>query len=73
MSAVDTLAASYIQTTSKTAGGAAKIAVTRKEDKYAALSINYDLIVISLETLGPLSTKTYTFFIKTESPPYHRL
>ena len=48
---VDTLAASYITTTSKTAGAAAEIAVTRKEDKYAALSINYDLIVIALETL----------------------
>ena len=57
---VDTLAASYIQTTSKTAGDAAEIAVTRK-DKYAALSINYDLIVIALESLGPLITKTYTF------------
>ena len=58
---VDTLAASYIQTASKTAGGAAEIAVTHKEDKYAALSINYDLIIIALETLGLLSTKTSTF------------
>ena len=56
---VDTLTASYIQTTSKTAGGAVEIAVSRKEDKYAALSINYNLIVIALETLDPLSTKTY--------------
>ena len=58
---VDTLAASYIQITSKTVGGAAEIAVARKEEKYATLSINYDLIVIALETLGPLSNKTYTF------------
>ena len=58
---VDTLAASYITTTSKTAGGAAEIAVNRKEEKYAALSINYNLIVIALETLGPLGTKSYTF------------
>ena len=73
---VDTLPASYIQTISKTAGGAAEIAVTRKEDKSAALSINYDLIVISLETLDPLSNKTYTFLrelgrrrtIATEDP-----
>ena len=57
---VDTLAASYIQTTSETAGGAAEIAVTRKEDKYAALLINYDFIVIALETLGLLSNKTNT-------------
>ena len=27
----------------------------------AALSINYDLIVIAHEALGPLSTKTYSF------------
>ena len=57
----DSLVASYIQTTFKTAGAVAEIAVTRKENKYAALSINYDLIVIALETLGPLSTKTSTF------------
>ena len=73
---VDTLTASYIPTTSKTAGGAAEIAVTRKEDKSAALSINYDLIVIALKTLCPLSNKTYTFLrelgrrltIATEDP-----
>ena len=66
----------YIQTTSKTAGVAAEIAVARKEEKYAALSINYDLIVIALETLGPLSNKMYTFLrelghrltIATEDP-----
>ena len=58
---VDTIAASYIQTTSKTAGGAVEIAVTCKEDKYAVLSISYDSIVIALETLGPLSTKTSAF------------
>ena len=73
---VDRLAASYFQTTSKTAGGAAKIAVARKEEKYAALSINYDLSVIAFETLGPLSNKMYTFLcelgrrltIATEDP-----
>ena len=32
---VDTLAASYIQTTSKSAGSVTEIAVTRKEDIYA--------------------------------------
>ena len=72
---VDTLAASYIQTTSKTAGGAAEI-VARKEEKCTALSINYDLIVIALETSGLLSNKTYIFLcelgrrltIATEDP-----
>ena len=76
VSVVDTQAASNIQTTFKTADGAAEIAVTCKEVKYAALSINYDLIVIVLETLGPLSTKTYSFLrelgcrltIATEDP-----
>ena len=58
---VDKLAASCVQTTSKNAGDAADIPVTRKDDKYAVLSINYDLIVIALETLRPFSTKTYTF------------
>ena len=65
-----------MQTTSKTAGGAAEITVTHQEDKNAARSINFDLIVIALETLGPLSTKTSTFLrelvrrltIATEDP-----
>ena len=58
---VGTLAASYIQTMFETAGGAAEFAFTRKEDKYTALSVNYDLSVIAIETLGLLSTKTSTF------------
>ena len=45
----------------RTADGAAEIADTRKEDKFAVLSINYDLILIVLETLGPLSTTTSAF------------
>ena len=73
---IDTLAASYIQSTSKIAGGAAEIAVNRKEEKYSALSTNYDLIVIAIETLGPLDTKTSMFLrelgrrltIATEDP-----
>ena len=55
---VNTLSTSYIQATSKTACGAAEIAVTRKEGKYIALSTNYNFIVIALETLGPFSAKT---------------
>ena len=61
--------------TCKAAGGATEFAVTRKEGKCAALSINYDLIVIALETSGPLSTKTSIFFLQCElhgSSPYHR-
>ena len=38
------------------------MAVTRKEDKYTVLSINYHLIAIALETLVLLDTKTSTFF-----------
>ena len=45
----------------RTADDAAEIADTRKEDKFAVLSINYDLIVIVLETLDPLSTTTSAF------------
>ena len=42
------------------------MAVTRKEDKYTALSINYNFSVIALEilaleTLASLRTKTSTF------------
>ena len=53
-----------------------KLLMPVQKKKYAALSINYDLIVIALETLGPLSNKMYTFFrelsrhlnITTEDP-----
>ena len=61
MLVVNTLVACYIQTTSITAGGASEIAVTHIKDKYTALSINYDLIVMALKSLGPLNTKTYSF------------
>ena len=54
----------------------AGIAVTHREDKYAALSINYDLIMMAIKTLGPISTITSTFLrelgrrltIATENP-----
>ena len=49
-----TQAASYIHANSKAGSDTAEISVTRKEDKHVALSINYDFIMIALETLGPL-------------------
>ena len=58
---VDIQRASYIQITSKTVGGASEIVFTLTEDKYTVLSINYDLIVTALETLGLLSNKRSTF------------
>ena len=54
------LAAFNIHKTSKTTDHATKITVTRREDKYTALSTNYDFIVIALKTLGPLGTETST-------------
>ena len=53
-----------------------KLLLPVKKDKYTALSINDDLIVIALETSGLLSAKMYTFLcelgrrltIATEDP-----
>ena len=58
---VNTLAISYTKSTSANAGGAAEIASSRKEAKYAELSNKYDFIAIALETLGPVGTKTTAF------------
>ena len=47
------------------------------KDKYTALSINYDFIVITLKFVGPLATKTSAFLRKlgrrlTIAPEDHR-
>ena len=58
---IDSLATSYLASTSVTPGGAAEIAATRKEAKYANLATTHTFVPIALETLGPISTKSLLF------------
>lgn len=58
---IDTLAQSYLPSTSTSAGSAAEIAALRKEDKYASATANYTFIPIALETLGAIGTKATSF------------
>jgi len=58
----DTLAESYLATTSTVAGGAAEGAASRKELKYQALASTHTFIPLAFETLGPINAKGITFF-----------
>jgi hypothetical protein len=58
---VDTLASSYLPSTSMTAKSAAEIASSRKETKYAALVTNYNFIPIALESMGCVGSKASAF------------
>jgi hypothetical protein len=57
----DTLAESYLSTTSTVAGGAAEGAANRKELKYQALASTHTFIPLAFETLGPINAKGITF------------
>jgi len=57
----DTLADSYLSTTSSIAGGAAEGAASRKELKYQALASTHCFIPIAVETLGPINDKGLSF------------
>jgi len=65
----DTLAESYLASTSIVAGGAAEGAAIRKEVKYQALASMHTFIPLAFETLGPINSKGMTFF----SERSHRL
>ena len=51
----DTLASSYIDISSVSAGGAAELAADRKTSKYSNLSAGYTFLPLAFETLGPLN------------------
>jgi hypothetical protein len=57
----DTLAASYVASTSVTAGSAAELAASRKEDKYTELSTTHNLVPLAFETMGPMCSKALVF------------
>jgi hypothetical protein len=57
----DTLAQSYLGTTSTVAGGAAEGAASRKELKYQVLERTHTFIPLAFETLGPINSKGISF------------
>ena len=57
----DTLAASYLATTSVKAGSAADTAAVKKDAKYADLARTYHFVPIACETLGPLNSTAINF------------
>ena len=53
---IDTVAASYINSTSSIiAGGAAELASSRKQGKYNLLAKTYDFCAVAFESLGPIN------------------
>src|SRR5438132_11461797 len=52
---IDTMANSYLSSSSITAGGAAEIAATRKLEKYQELARGYEVVPVAIETMGPMN------------------
>jgi len=57
----DTLAASYLQSTSASAAGAAELAAERKCAKYNTLAQTYHFVPLAFETLGPINSSGLLF------------
>ena len=58
---IDTMANSYLNSTSVTAGGAAEIAAERKLKKYQDLAGGYEVVPVAMETMGPMSPEVADF------------
>ena len=52
---IDTMANSYLNSTSVTAGAAAEIAASRKLEKYQDLARGYEVVPVAMETMGPMN------------------
>ena len=61
MTVADTTAASYLPTTSVSAGSAAESAATRKQAKYAELTQWYEFMPIAVESHGSYSKSAADF------------
>jgi hypothetical protein len=57
----DTTAASYLASTSVSAGSAAELAASRKESKYVDLSQHYEFVPVAIETHGSFSASALSF------------
>jgi hypothetical protein len=58
---VETLASSYLPSTSSVASSAADNAASRKDTEYSALTSRYDFIPLAFETLGPINNSALCF------------
>ncbi|MGH8324044.1 MAG: hypothetical protein ACRETD_09650 [Steroidobacteraceae bacterium] len=58
---IDTMANSYLNSTSVTAGGAAEIAAARKLEKYQELARGYEVVPVAIETMGPMNPERADF------------
>jgi hypothetical protein len=58
---INTLADSYLSSTSVSACSAAELAAARKEEKYAALSAEHLFVPLAFESLGPIGAKATSF------------
>ena len=58
---INTLADSYLPTSSQQTGGAAELAATKKETKYADLAQRYTFVPIAVETLGAINLTGMNF------------
>ena len=58
---IDTMAISYLSTTSTSAGGAAEIASARKLEKYQDLASGYEVVPVAMETMGPMNSEGADF------------
>jgi hypothetical protein len=63
----DTLAASYVHSTSSTVCGAAELAASKKESKYIDFVQRYIFCPLAIETLGPICVKGVQFLSKLGS------
>ena len=58
----DTMAESYLQATSASAGGTVEGAANRKELKYQSLACTHTFIPLTFEPFGPINSKGVLFF-----------
>jgi len=58
---IDTMADSYLGSTSITAGGATEIAAARKPEKYQDLARGYEVVPVAMETMGPMNPEGADF------------
>src|SRR5215469_15889772 len=61
---VDTLAPSYAQLSSISAGKAAERAADNKVSKYSAIVQTHDFVPLAIETLGPMNSSALVFLIQ---------
>ena len=59
----DTLAASYLSNTSRTAGAVAEMAAAWKNTKYTQIAMVHHFVPLACETMGPVSDEGMAFLL----------